>query len=62
MITKQCYSASLQVMPCKALPIKVLDTRDEGKVISIEMVDRLLQVSLDSRFLELVIKISSELS
>ena len=61
MIAKQCYSVSLQAVPREVLSIKVLDTKDEEKVVSIEMADKLLQLLLDSRFLEQIVKISLEL-
>ena len=62
MIARQCYSASLQTVPWEALSIKVLDTKDEGQVISIEMMDRLLQWPLDTRLLKETVKIRSKLS
>ena len=62
MIARQCYSASLKAAPREALSIEVLDTKDEEKVVSVEMEDILMQVPLDSRFSKWVIEISSRLS
>ena len=62
MMARQCYLASLQTMPREALPIKMLDTRDEEKVVSTETTNRLMQVSLDPRLPDQTVKISTELS
>ena len=40
----------------------MLDTRDEGKVVSAEMVDKLLQVPLNRKFPDRIVKVSLKLT
>ena len=47
MLAQQCYSASLQSTPQKALLVEMLDPRDEQRVKREASPDELLQIPFD---------------
>ena len=62
MLARQYYLASLQPTPHETLPVEVLDSHDEQKVMRVKLIEELFQILLDDQFLEQLKKIRSGLN